>query len=131
MTTMKMKKNRNSVFYVGSVIAAAATIILIAAGVTSSALLITPQQVLASTDNTIGEGGGQEEQGQRVAVGGLLDGNLTVSVNLFSPAAPEIQTGESVTFYAPENSTEVHNVVFDLSNGSIISGLELPFLVPQ
>jgi plastocyanin len=120
-----MKKNTNSVFYVGSVIAAAA--ILIAAGVTGSALLITPQQVIASSiDNTI-----EAEERQRVSVGGLLDGNLTVSVNLFSPAAPEIQTGESITFYAPENSTEVHNVIFDLSNRTTISGNELPFILPQ
>jgi plastocyanin len=120
-----MKKNTNSVFYVGSVIAAAA--ILIAAGVTGSALLITPQQVIASSiDNTI-----EAEERQRVSVGGLLDGNLTVSVNQFSPAAPEIQTGESITFYAPENSTEVHNVIFDLSNRTTISGNELPFILPQ
>ncbi len=120
MTTAK--KKINGVFYVGSVIAAAA--ILVAAGVTSSTLF-TPNQVLASSvDNTI-------EAQERVSVGGLLDGNLTVSVNQFSPAAVEIQTGESVTFYAPENSTEVHNVILDLSNGTIISGNELPFILPQ
>ena len=102
-------------FYVGFVIAAAA--ILIAVGVTGSALL-TPQQVTASTD-TIEE---------RVSVGG---GNMTVSVNQFSPAAVEIQTGESVTFYAPQNSTEVHNVIFDLSNGSTISDILLPFTLPS
>jgi plastocyanin len=123
MTTMK--KNTNSVFYVGSVIAVAA--ILIAAGVTGSALLITPHQVLASIGDTIEA----EEEEQRVAVGGLLDGNLTVSVNLFSPAALETQTGESITFYAPENSTEIHNVIFDLSNRTTISGNELPFILPQ
>ncbi len=43
----------------------------------------------------------------------------------------EIQRGESVTFYAPQNSTEVHNIIFDLSNGSIISSLELPFILPE
>jgi plastocyanin len=118
------KKKINGVFYVGSVIAAAA-IILIAASVMGSAL-ITPHQVIASIEDTIEEG-----EGERVAVGGILDGNLTVSVNQFSPAAVEIQTGESVTFYAPENSTEVHNVVIDMSNGTIISGNELPFILPQ
>ena len=123
MTSTNMKKKKG-VFYMSSVIAAAT--ILISAGITGSALL-TPQQVLASIDNTIEE----EEEEERVAVGGILDGNLTVSVNQFSPAAVEIQTGESVTFYAPENSTEVHNVIFDLSNDSIISGLELPFILPQ
>jgi plastocyanin len=106
---------------VSSAIAAAA--ILIAAGVTGSALL-TPQQILASVDNAI-------EAEERVAVGGILDGNLTVSVNQFSPAAVEIQTGETVTFYAPDNSTEVHNIVIDMSNGTIISGNELPFILPQ
>ncbi|MDQ4013436.1 MAG: hypothetical protein M3146_06895 [Thermoproteota archaeon] len=117
------KKKINGVFYVGSVMAAAA--IIIAASVMGSALL-TPQQVLASIEDTMEEG-----EGERVAVGGILDGNLTVSVNQFSPAAVEIQTGESVTFYAPENSTEVHNVVIDMSNGTIISGNELPFILPQ
>jgi plastocyanin len=119
MTTTK--KDNNSAFYVGSVIAAAA--ILMAAGVTGSALL-TPHQAIASIDNTI-------EEEERVSVGGILNGNLTISVNQFSPAAVEIQSGESVTFYAPENSTEVHNVIFDMTNGSTISGLELPFILPQ
>ncbi|HEY6756021.1 MAG TPA: hypothetical protein VI037_01385 [Nitrososphaera sp.] len=111
-----MRKN-NSAFYVGSVIAAAA--IIIAASVTGSALL-TPQQVTASTDTI--------EEEERVSVGG---GNITVSVNQFSPAAVEIQTGESVTFYAPQNSTEMHNVIFDLSNGSTISDILLPFTLPS
>ena len=91
-----------------------------AAGVAGSALLI-PNQVIASIDNTI-------EEEERVAVGG---GNITVSVNKFLPASVEIQRGESVTFYAPQNSTEVHNIIFDLSNGSIISSLELPFILPE
>jgi plastocyanin len=56
---------------------------------------------------------------------------MTISVNQFSPAAVEIQTGESVTFYAPQNSTEVHNVIFDLSNGSTISDILLPFTLPS
>ena len=101
----------------GCVIAAAA--ILIAAGVTGSAFL-TPQKVTASTDTI--------EEEERVSVGG---GNMTISVNQFSPAAVEIQTGESVTFYAPQNSTEVHNVIFDLSNGSTISDILLPFTLPS
>jgi plastocyanin len=92
-----------------------------AAGVASSALIITPNQVIASIDNTI-------EEEERVAVGG---GNITVSVNQFLPSSVEIQRGESVTFYAPQNSTEAHNVIFDLSNGSIISSLELPFVLSE
>jgi plastocyanin len=114
---MTTKKN-NSAFYVGSVIAAAA--ILTAVGVTGSTSL-TPQQVAASIDNTI-------EEEERVSVGA---GNITESINQFFPAAVEIQTGESITFYAPQNSTEVHNVIFDMTNGSTISDLWLPFILPQ
>jgi plastocyanin len=120
---MSMARNKERgtytrTFYVRSVVVTAA--ILMAAGVASSAL-ITPNQVIASIDNTI-------EEEERVAVGG---GNITVSVNQFLPSSVEIQRGESVTFYAPQNSTEAHNVIFDLSNGSIISSLELPFVLSE
>jgi len=114
---MTTTRKNNGAFYVGFVIAAAA--ILIAASVTGSSFLI-PQKVTASTDTI--------EEEERVSVGG---GNITISVNQFSPAAVEIQTGESVTFYAPQNSTEVHNVIFDLSNRSTISDILLPFTLPS
>jgi plastocyanin len=63
----------------------------------------------------------------RVAVGG---GNLSVSINQFSPSNINIQPGQNVTFYAPSGSTELHNVVFDLSNGTAISSVELGFVLP-
>ena len=116
MTINKEKDSR--AFYASSVIATAT--ILMATGVAGFALLI-PNQAIASIDNTI-------EEEERVAVGG---GNITVSVNQFLPASVEIQRGESVTFYAPQNSTEVHNIIFDLRNGSIVSSLELPFILPE
>ncbi|MFL6502916.1 MAG: hypothetical protein ACJ70W_05200 [Nitrososphaera sp.] len=119
MTTKKeKKKKKNSTFYSLSVLTAVA--ILTTACVNGSVLFI-PRHVLASIDNTI-------EEEERVAVGG---GNITVSVNQFLPATVEIQKGESVTFYAPQNSTEVHNVIFDLSNDSVVSSLELPFILPE
>ena len=65
---------------------------------------------------------------QRVAVGG---GNITFSVNQFSPQITEIQPGESVTFFAPDGSIELHNVIFDLTNGTTISDLWLPFTLPS
>lgn len=65
---------------------------------------------------------------QRVAVGA---GNITLSINQFSPQTLEIQPGESVTFFAPPGSIEVHNVVFDLSNGTIISDIGVPFTLPS
>ena len=65
---------------------------------------------------------------QRVSVGG---GNVTFSVNQFSPQITEIQPGESVTFFAPNGSIEPHNVIFDLTNGTTISDLWLPFTLPS
>jgi len=64
----------------------------------------------------------------RIAVGG---GNLTMSINQFLPSITQIQPGQSVTFYAPRGSTELHNVVLDLSNGSAVSSIELAFIFPQ
>jgi plastocyanin len=118
MARNKERSKYTRTFYVRSVVITAA--ILMTADVASSAL-ITPNLVIASIDNTI-------EEEERVAVGG---GNITVSVNQFLPSSVEIQRGESVTFYAPQNSTELHNVIFDLSNGSITSSLELPFVLPE
>jgi plastocyanin len=118
MTAKKEKKNNRSTLYLLPVLAVAA--ILMTACVTGSVLFM-PHHVIASIDNSI-------EEEERVAVGG---GNITVSVNQFQPATLEIQKGESVTFYAPQNSTEVHNVIFDLSNDSIVSSLELPFVLPK
>jgi plastocyanin len=65
---------------------------------------------------------------ERVAVGG---GNITFSVNQFSPSITEIQPGESVTFFAPNGSIEPHNVIFDLTNGTTISDVWLPFTLPS
>ena len=64
---------------------------------------------------------------QRVAVGG---GNMTISINQFSPQTVQIQSGESVTFFAPNVSTEVHNVIFDQSNGTTTSDIGVPFTLP-
>jgi plastocyanin len=63
-----------------------------------------------------------------VAVGG---GNLSMSINQFSPSSIDIHRGESVTFYAPPGSTELHNVVLDLSNATAISSIKLAFILPS
>jgi plastocyanin len=125
-------------FYGGSV----TMIILIMASISGPALLFT-QTAIASIE---GQGGGTttndtettttgtaaptvtDNATQRVAVGG---GNITISINQFSPQTVEIQPGESVTFFAPNGSTEVHNVIFDLSNGTIISDIGVPFTLPS
>ena len=64
----------------------------------------------------------------QVSVGG---GNITFSINQFSPQITEIQPGQSVTFYAPNGSIEPHNVIFDLTNGTTLSDLWLPFTLPS
>src|SRR5215210_2566517 len=121
-------------FNVGSVLIAA-MIILIMASICAPALLFT-QKAIASTSV---EGGTAATTGtatttasdngtHRVAVGG---GNITLSINQFSPQRVQIQPGESVTFFAPQGSTEVHNVIFDLTNGTTISDVGVPFILPS
>jgi plastocyanin len=124
-------------FHAGSV-AVAAIIFLIMASYISAPALLFMQTASASTE----EQGGTSSNAtgitaptaapnnatQRVAVGG---GNITLSINQFSPQTVEIQPGESVTFFAPQGSIEVHNVIFDLSNGTIISDIGVPFTLPS
>ena len=122
-------------FYGGSV----TMMILIMASISGPALLFT-QTAVASTE---GQGStittttttgtttttptAPNNATQRVAVGG---GNISLSINQFSPQTVEIQPGDSVTFFAPQDSFEVHNVIFDLSNGTTISGIGVPFTLP-
>ena len=88
---------------------------------------LNPMSEVGLTTNNINNTSSVDSAQPRVAVGG---GNVTVSINQFSPANIEIQPGESVTFYAPSGSTEFHNVLLYLSNGSAISGIELAFILP-
>src|SRR3712207_5392510 len=106
--------------------------ILIMASIVSVAPELLKQTAIA----TVGQGNttttatptGPNNAAQRVSVGG---GNVTFSVNQFSPQITEIQPGESVTFFAPNGSIEPHNVIFDLTNGTTISDLWLPFTLPS
>ena len=124
-------------FHAGSVTTIAAMIILIMASFSAPDLLYT-QTAIASTEGQSGTTtttttgtttptAPNNATTQRVSVGG---GNITLSINQFSPQTVEIQPGESVTFFAPEGSFEVHNVIFDLSNGTTISGIGVPFTLP-
>jgi plastocyanin len=123
-----MMKNNNAIFYACSATAGAALILIAIAANGSVAVngsaSATLEPAPLSTDDLLR----LAEEEERVAVG---LGNQTAPINQFSPAAVDIFEGQSVTFYAPPNSTEFHNVIFDLSNGSVISGLELPFILPQ
>jgi plastocyanin len=137
-----------SVFYSESIIIVAMMIILIIASISTSALLLT-QTAIASIDQQGGttndtdmttttttttstgtittNSTAPDNATQQVAVGG---GNITNSINQFLPQTAEIQPGESVTFFASNGSTEVHNVIFDLTNGTTILDAGVPFTLP-
>jgi plastocyanin len=141
---------KSGVFYSESVIIAAMMVILIIASILASALLLT-QTAIASIDEQGGTTNdtdmttttttttttstgtiitistAPDNATQQVAVGG---GNITNSINQFLPQTAEIQPGESVTFFASNGSTEVHNVIFDLTNGTTILDVGVPFTLP-
>src|ERR687893_2056668 len=102
-----------------------------------SIVSVAPELLNQTAIATVGQGNtttttatpiGPNNATQRVSVGG---GNVTFSVNQFSPSITEIQPGESVTFFAPNGSIEPHNVIFDLTNGTTISDVWLPFTLPS
>jgi plastocyanin len=121
-----------------TITAAMMSIILLMASVSATAPTLFKQTAIATVDqgdatanNTTTTTTGAtatDNATRRVAVGG---GNITFSVNQFSPQITEIQPGESVTFFAPNGSLELHNVIFDLSNGTIISDIGVPFTLPS
>ena len=126
-------------FHAGSIIIAAMIILITASSISGSTALLFTQTAIASTtgqgetaatttDTTTVTTAPGNATTQRVAIGG---GNLTLSINQFSPKTVEIQPGESVTFFAPPGSLEVHNVIFDLSNGTTISDIGVPFILPS
>ena len=127
-------------FHAGSAIIAAMMILIIVVLSTISGpttLLFTQIAIASSagqgeitTTTTTGTTApsGNNATTQRVAVGG---GNITLSINQFSPQTVDIQPGESVTFFAPPGSLEIHNVIFDLSNGTTISDIGVPFILPS
>lgn len=131
---MKINKRSGGVIVVVVVVAVAVSAIVLLTGpISGNAPTPTTQGpsepisdvgiTTTTTTNTTSAANSQH----RVAVGG---GNLSVSINQFSPSTVQIQPGQSVTFYAPSGSTELHNVLFDLSNGTAISSVELAFILP-
>ena len=118
-------------FYAGFIIVAAMMMIILLIAAFSAPALFN-QTAIATVDGgaaatTSTTPTASENATQRIAVGG---GNLTLSINQFSPQIAEIQPGESVTFFAPNGTTEIHNVIFDLSNGTITSDIGVPFTLP-
>jgi plastocyanin len=124
-----MKHNRGYVVTIGA--AAAAAIILLAGITIDPAMLLRTAIADPMSDariTTISTTTLSNNTQHAVAVGG---GNLTMSINQFLPSTINIHPGESVTFNAPSGSTELHNVMLDLSNGSATSSIELAFILPS
>jgi plastocyanin len=134
-----------TIFYAESV-AIVATIILILATISVPDLLLVKTTIASADeqrDSTITNGTNfatttanttrntgpaiDNNTSQNVAVGG---GNTSISVNQFSPQTVQIQSGENVTFFAPSGSIELHNVIFDQSNGTIVTDVGVPFTLP-
>jgi plastocyanin len=120
--------NKRSVGAIAVIVIALAAIILFVVPITGT----TPPTITRGTTGPTNDVGtttanSTDNAQGRVAVGG---GNLTVSLDQFFPSTVETQTGQSVTFYAPNGATELHNVVIDLSGGSAISSVELGFILP-
>lgn len=129
---MKINKRSGAVIVVAAVAAAVVAIVFLIGPITGNAPTPTTQGpfeppsdvgITTTTTNTTSAANAPH----RVAVGG---GNLSVAINQFSPSTVQIQPGQSVTFYAPSGSTELHNVLFDLSNGTARSSVELAFILP-
>lgn len=123
----------NTTLYSGSfAITAMMVMILLLVSIIS----VVPESLDQTAIATVGQGNttttadptGPDNATQQVSVGG---GNITFSVNQFSPQITEIQRGQSVTFYAPNGSIEPHNLIFDMTNGTTISDLWLPFTLPS
>jgi plastocyanin len=120
-------------FYAGSVAIAAMMILLLITSFSAPALfkqtaIATFDESATTSSSTTPTPTAPDNATQRIVVGG---GNMTISINQFSPQTAEIQPGESVTFFAPNGTTEIHNVIFDLSNGTIISDIGMPFTLPS
>jgi plastocyanin len=113
--------------YVAAIGATAAVLAIIALGPTLLSRAPIPGPMSESGIIPVTTPNANNSQ-RSVAVGG---GNLTLSLNQFSPSRMQVHPGESVTFYAPSRSTELHNVILDLSNGTAISSLEVPFILPS
>src|SRR3712207_1594775 len=115
----------NTTLYSGSfTITATMVIILLMASINSVAPELFKQTAIATVEQgntTTITPTDSSNTTQRVSVGG---GNITFSVNQFSPQITEIQPGQSVTFYAPNGSIEPHNVIFDLRSEEHTSELQ-------
>ena len=111
-----MKPN---LYYVGIL----ATALLFLSGPASFATPTAPTQSTETTDQTQTP----TEENVRVSIG--EGSNATVQRFTFTPQSVEINAGESVTWFSPDEFTDIHTVTF-VQDPSTISDILLPFAAP-
>lgn len=109
-------------YYVGFL--ATVFLVFVATGPATFATITDPTQSTETTDQT----GTSEELGViTVAVG--EGSNETVQYYTFTPQSVEINAGDSVTWFAPDEFVEIHTVTF-VQDPSIATDIILPFADP-
>lgn len=113
---------KGNLYYVGFL--ATVFLVLVAAGPATFATITDPTQSTETTDQT----DTSEELGViTVAVG--EGSNETVQYYTFTPQSVEINAGDSVTWFAPDEFVEIHTVTF-VQDPGIATDIILPFADP-
>ena len=114
-----MKAN---LFYAG--LLASVLLILVASGPSTFATITESTQPTGTTDQS----DGSEEAIVTVAIG--EGSNDTIQHYTYTPQTVEINAGDSVTWYSPSESSDIHTVSFR-GDPSILPSILLPFSVPS
>jgi plastocyanin len=110
---------KSNLYFVGIL---AATLLLLS-GPASFASPTDPTQLTGTTDGT-------ETSPEDFVFVTIGEGsNETVQYYTFTPNPVEINAGQSVTWFTPDEITDIHTVTF-VQDPSVLSGLILPFAVP-
>ncbi len=110
---------KSNLYYVGIL----ATALLVISGPASFATTTDPSQFTDTTDQLETPPGGIVT----VAIG--KGSNATIQHYTYTPQTVEINTGESVTWFAAAEEVEIHTVTF-VQDPSIVSDIILPFAAP-
>ena len=110
---------KSNLYYVGIL----ATTLLLLSGPASFATPADQGQLTETTDKT-------ETSPEDFVFVTIGEGrNATVQQYTYTPSTVEIDAGQSVTWFTPDEITDIHTVTF-VQDPSVLSGLILPFAVP-
>ena len=112
---------KTNLYYVGIL---AATLLALS----GPASFATPTNQTALTDETIQTDDLSPEGVVAVSVGEGSNG--TVQYFTFTPQTIEINAGETVTWFSPDEFTDIHTVTFSQDPRSVQSDILLPFALP-